>query len=66
MKSQSNDPRGGSGETKISVTGQSEEEKAVWKTLGDGNEDMVECEPLPFSSSTSRTLTQSRLRHQTS
>ncbi|KAH9822547.1 hypothetical protein DFH28DRAFT_881503 [Melampsora americana] len=37
MKSQ-----GGSGETKISVTGKSDEEKAVWKTLGDGNEDMVE------------------------
>lgn len=31
-----------SGETKISVTGKTEEEKAVWQTLGEGNEDMVE------------------------
>ncbi|EGG00838.1 uncharacterized protein MELLADRAFT_50289 [Melampsora larici-populina 98AG31] len=34
--------QGGSGETRISVTGKTDEEKAVWKTLGDGNEDMVE------------------------
>ncbi|MBW0558051.1 hypothetical protein O181_097766 [Austropuccinia psidii MF-1] len=41
IKSQPN-PRGGGGETKITITGKTDEEKAVWKTLGDGNEDMVE------------------------
>lgn len=34
--------RGGSGCTRITINGKSDEEKAVWKTLGDGNEDMVE------------------------
>ncbi|CAH7666292.1 hypothetical protein BY996DRAFT_4542421, partial [Phakopsora pachyrhizi] len=30
------------GETMITVTGKTDEERAVWKTLGEGNEDMVE------------------------
>lgn len=29
-------------EVKITITGKSKEEKAVWQTLGDGNEDAVE------------------------
>lgn len=32
----------GAGGTRVIVTGKTDEEKAVWKTLGDGNEDMVE------------------------
>lgn len=30
------------GGTRVTITGKSDDEKAVWKTLGDGNEDMVE------------------------
>ena len=30
------------GGTRVTITGKSDEEKAVWKTLGEGNEDMVE------------------------
>ncbi|KAA1085560.1 hypothetical protein PGT21_011188 [Puccinia graminis f. sp. tritici] len=41
LKAQPNGPKA-SGETKITVTGKTEEEKAVWRTLGEGNEDMVE------------------------
>ncbi|PLW50293.1 hypothetical protein PCASD_01685 [Puccinia coronata f. sp. avenae] len=41
VKAQPNGPKA-SGETKITVTGKTEEEKAVWRTLGEGNEDMVE------------------------
>ncbi|KNF00463.1 hypothetical protein PSTG_06394 [Puccinia striiformis f. sp. tritici PST-78] len=41
VKAQPNGPKS-SGETKITVTGKTEEEKAVWRTLGEGNEDMVE------------------------
>ncbi|KNZ59263.1 hypothetical protein VP01_1771g5 [Puccinia sorghi] len=41
IKAQANGPKS-SGETKITVTGKTEEEKAVWRTLGEGNEDMVE------------------------
>jgi hypothetical protein len=33
---------GGGGGTRVSITGKSAEEKAVWQTLGEGNEDMVE------------------------
>lgn len=33
---------GGGGGTRVSIAGKSTEEKAVWQTLGDGNEDMVE------------------------
>jgi len=33
---------GGGGGTRVSITGKSPEEKAVWQTLGEGNEDMVE------------------------
>jgi hypothetical protein len=33
---------GGGGGTRVSITGKSSEEKAVWQTLGEGNEDMVE------------------------
>ena len=33
---------GGGGGTRISITGKTPEEKAVWQTLGEGNEDMVE------------------------
>ncbi|KAI5476752.1 hypothetical protein MNV49_007342 [Pseudohyphozyma bogoriensis] len=36
-----NSPETGGG-TRVSITGKSDEEKAVWKTLGEGNEDMVE------------------------
>ncbi|PWN45786.1 hypothetical protein IE81DRAFT_344275 [Ceraceosorus guamensis] len=32
----------GGGGTRVSITGKSPEEKAVWQTLGEGNEDMVE------------------------
>ena len=41
LKAQPNGSKS-SGETKITVTGKTEEEKAVWRTLGEGNEDMVE------------------------
>jgi hypothetical protein len=43
-KIQKNSPTsgGGGGGTRISITGKTEEEKAVWQTLGDGNEDCVE------------------------
>ena len=34
-------PNGGGG-TRISITGKTPEEKAVWQTLGEGNEDCVE------------------------
>ncbi|KAK9893619.1 hypothetical protein P389DRAFT_114160 [Cystobasidium minutum MCA 4210] len=30
------------GGTRVTITGKTDDEKAVWKTLGDGNEDMVE------------------------
>jgi hypothetical protein len=33
---------GGGGGTRVSITGKTAEEKAVWQTLGEGNEDMVE------------------------
>lgn len=33
---------GAGGGTRVVISGKSETEKAVWKTLGDGNEDMVE------------------------
>jgi len=33
---------GGGGGTRVTITGKSLEEKAVWQTLGEGNEDMVE------------------------
>ncbi|GAA6022200.1 hypothetical protein JCM10207_003940 [Rhodosporidiobolus poonsookiae] len=36
-----NPPEAGGG-TRVAITGKSDEEKAVWKTLGEGNEDMVE------------------------
>ncbi|KAL9939466.1 hypothetical protein V8E36_001283 [Tilletia maclaganii] len=32
----------GGGGTRVTITGKSAEEKAVWQTLGEGNEDMVE------------------------
>lgn len=32
----------GGGGTRVSITGKTAEEKAVWQTLGEGNEDMVE------------------------
>jgi len=32
----------GAGGTRVVITGKSPEQKAVWKTLGEGNEDMVE------------------------
>ncbi|GAA5866184.1 hypothetical protein JCM8547_007196 [Rhodosporidiobolus lusitaniae] len=38
---QKNPPEAGGG-TRVAITGKSDEEKAVWKTLGEGNEDMVE------------------------
>ncbi|GAA5820155.1 hypothetical protein JCM10212_000265 [Sporobolomyces blumeae] len=38
---QKNPPESGGG-TRVAITGKSDEEKAVWKTLGEGNEDMVE------------------------
>ncbi|SCV69590.1 BQ2448_2610 [Microbotryum intermedium] len=40
-KIQRNSPEAGGG-TRVSITGKSDDEKAVWKTLGDANEDMVE------------------------
>lgn len=33
---------GSTGGTRVSITGKTPEEKAVWQTLGEGNEDMVE------------------------
>lgn len=39
---QKNPPGPGGGGTRITISGQSPEEKAVWQTLGDGNEDCVE------------------------
>ncbi|GAA6030980.1 hypothetical protein JCM8097_008967 [Rhodosporidiobolus ruineniae] len=36
-----NPPEAGGG-TRVAITGKSDDEKAVWKTLGEGNEDMVE------------------------
>lgn len=41
-KIQKNPPGPGGGGTRISITGKSPEEKAVWQTLGEGNEDCVE------------------------
>ncbi len=40
-KIQKNSSSGGGG-TRVTITGKSPEEKAVWQTLGEGNEDMVE------------------------
>ncbi|CAO1621795.1 unnamed protein product [Parajaminaea phylloscopi] len=33
---------GGGGGTRVTITGKTPDEKAVWQTLGEGNEDMVE------------------------
>jgi hypothetical protein len=41
-KVQKNPPGPNGGGTRISITGKSPEEKAVWQTLGEGNEDCVE------------------------
>ncbi|KAH8116904.1 hypothetical protein DFH11DRAFT_1687732 [Phellopilus nigrolimitatus] len=41
-KIQKNPPGPTGGGTRISITGKSPEEKAVWQTLGEGNEDCVE------------------------
>ena len=41
-KIQKNPPGQGGGGTRISITGKTAEEKAVWQTLGEGNEDCVE------------------------
>jgi hypothetical protein len=41
-KIQKNPPGPAGGGTRISITGKSPEEKAVWQTLGEGNEDCVE------------------------
>ena len=41
-KIQKNPPGPGGGGTRISITGKTPEEKAVWQTLGEGNEDCVE------------------------
>ncbi|KAI0818704.1 hypothetical protein BC629DRAFT_1588046 [Irpex lacteus] len=41
-KIQKNPPGPNGGGTRISITGKTEEEKAVWQTLGEGNEDCVE------------------------
>ena len=41
-KIQKNPPGPNGGGTRISITGKSVEEKAVWQTLGEGNEDCVE------------------------
>ncbi|GAA5846146.1 hypothetical protein JCM11251_002286 [Rhodosporidiobolus azoricus] len=38
---QKNPPEAGGG-TRVAIMGKSDEEKAVWRTLGEGNEDMVE------------------------
>ncbi|TFY78405.1 hypothetical protein EWM64_g5603, partial [Hericium alpestre] len=35
-------PGGGGGGTRITISGRTPEEKAVWQTLGEGNEDCVE------------------------
>ncbi|KAF8654123.1 hypothetical protein AX16_003655 [Volvariella volvacea WC 439] len=41
-KIQKNPPGPNGGGTRISITGRTPEEKAVWQTLGEGNEDCVE------------------------
>ncbi|KAI6045420.1 hypothetical protein EDC04DRAFT_2865341 [Pisolithus marmoratus] len=41
-KVQKNPPGPSGGGTRISITGKTPEEKAVWQTLGEGNEDCVE------------------------
>ena len=41
-KIQKNPPGSNGGGTRISITGKTPEEKAVWQTLGEGNEDCVE------------------------
>ncbi|KAE9399324.1 hypothetical protein BT96DRAFT_975987 [Gymnopus androsaceus JB14] len=41
-KIQKNPPGQNGGGTRISITGKTPEEKAVWQTLGEGNEDCVE------------------------
>ena len=41
-KIQKNPPGPNGGGTRISITGKTPEEKAVWQTLGEGNEDCVE------------------------
>lgn len=41
-KIQKNSSGAGGGGTRVTITGKSPEEKAVWQTLGEGNEDMVE------------------------
>ncbi|KAI6028813.1 hypothetical protein F5J12DRAFT_396235 [Pisolithus orientalis] len=41
-KIQKNPPGPSGGGTRISITGKTPEEKAVWQTLGEGNEDCVE------------------------
>ncbi|KIK59753.1 hypothetical protein GYMLUDRAFT_44203 [Collybiopsis luxurians FD-317 M1] len=41
-KIQKNPPGQSGGGTRISITGKTPEEKAVWQTLGEGNEDCVE------------------------
>ncbi|KAK7014923.1 hypothetical protein R3P38DRAFT_2998411 [Favolaschia claudopus] len=41
-KIQKNPPGPNSGGTRITITGKTPEEKAVWQTLGEGNEDCVE------------------------
>ncbi|KIJ16844.1 hypothetical protein PAXINDRAFT_131795 [Paxillus involutus ATCC 200175] len=41
-KIQKNPPGASGGGTRISITGKTPEEKAVWQTLGEGNEDCVE------------------------
>ncbi|KAI0748236.1 hypothetical protein C8Q80DRAFT_1270670 [Daedaleopsis nitida] len=41
-KIQKNQPGPNGGGTRISITGKTPEEKAVWQTLGEGNEDCVE------------------------
>ena len=41
-KIQKNPPGPNGGGTRISITGKTSEEKAVWQTLGEGNEDCVE------------------------
>jgi neural Wiskott-Aldrich syndrome protein len=41
-KIQKNPSGSSGGGTRISITGKTPEEKAVWQTLGEGNEDCVE------------------------
>lgn len=41
-KIQKNPAGANGGGTRISITGKTPEEKAVWQTLGEGNEDCVE------------------------